>query len=47
MGFLWSRSGPRLALSYAGLLALLATAALIVLSRPPSRERAGSGQGAR
>ncbi|HEX9313839.1 MAG TPA: MFS transporter [Actinomycetota bacterium] len=46
VGFLWSRSGPRLALSYSGLLALIATAALILLSRPPAgvgRERGGSG----
>jgi hypothetical protein len=45
VGFLWSRYGPRLALSYGGLLALLATAALIVLSR--ERDRGGPGAPAR
>jgi MFS family permease len=35
VGFLWTRFGPRLALSYGGVLALAATASLLVLTRPP------------
>jgi MFS family permease len=35
VGFLWTRFGPRLALSYGGVLALVATVSLLVLTRPP------------
>jgi MFS family permease len=41
VGFLWTRFGPRLALSYGGVLALVATASLLVLTRP----QGGSGLG--
>jgi MFS family permease len=37
VGFLWTRFGPRLALSYGGVLALVATVSLLVLTRPPRR----------
>lgn len=39
VGLLWSRYGPRLALSYGGVLALAATAALVVLSGTTPRRR--------
>jgi MFS family permease len=42
VGFLWTRYGPRLALSYGGVLALVATASLLVLSRPGAGARAAS-----
>jgi MFS family permease len=35
VGFLWTRFGPRLALSYGGVLALVATVSLLVLTRAP------------
>jgi hypothetical protein len=41
VGFLWTRFGPRLALSYGGVLALVATVSLLVLTRPPG----GTGVG--
>jgi MFS family permease len=41
VGFLWTRFGPRLALSYGGVLALAATASLLVLTRPPGASGVG------
>ena len=41
VGFLWTRFGARLALSYGGVLALVATASLLVLTRPPGGSEVG------
>jgi MFS family permease len=42
VGFLWTRFGPRLALSYGGVLALVATASLLVLTRRRVSDQAAS-----
>jgi MFS family permease len=42
VGFLWTRFGPRLALSYGGVLALVATASLLVLTRHRVGDQAAS-----